>query len=936
MIIDNLYNGATSFLPSMRKVMVFFTFMCAFSMAYSQTYYLHVGEAKFLGIPYTNYVVEGSASWGCTHRQIDASTDDKESGVIITIKQYFSDAATISVTWTEEYFNSRTGHSQFTAHGHTWTIRCKPVNINLAESNIEMKPGDTKRLNYSWSEPSWASAAQVEWVSSDPSIATVEGSSSSITKYATITAKKSGNVTITANTNMGPSAVCNVTVKAVEPNSVSLPSTAWTKVGESVKLSPTLYPSNAQTTYTWSSDNTNVATVSQNGLVNGKKTGTANITVKTANGKTATCRVTVEKGDLTLSCNTESGLIAKGTKVTLTANRSDAEIYYTLDGSTPTYNSNRYTGSISVNDALTLKAIAMGSEYNSSNLIVRNFQITSLLCVSKTPVKKSWDRYCIPSIQFNDNVFPGKYINSIKVLSDKGEYVPVDIVVHDNCLYFVSQSKLEKGIYKITVPENAIIDSDNHPNMKISYDFEIDIFVGVKSVCAANFHTFVIKEDNSLWGWGKNSCGQLGDGTTEDRLIPVKIMDNVEQVSSTDNHTLALKTDGSVWGWGENEYSKVSSDIPKYDIIKSPIKLMDNIKQVSAGANTSFVIKNDNSLWGWGYNANCQIGDGTRGSSDVPVKVMDNVQKVITSSGNHTLAIKNKTLYGWGVSSNGQLGFVANTVTYSPKRIMDNVADISAGRYESMAIKTNGELWNWGGDKDAPYKVMDKVIQASGCEGHFHAIKNDNSLWAYGSNKNGVLGDGTYTRKNDPVQIIENGVTQVADGYNVAFAITTDDTLLGWGWQAGGRLGDGISDDYGYCKIPKPIIAKEYPNVQGFSCEQEAISILIGQKNIILLKLNPTEAICETISFESSNTKIVTVSERGIVTGISKGTATITVTVDDKFTATCKVTVEESTGINEVESQRTADGHIYSLSGQRLAAPKKGINIINGRKVIVK
>lgn len=910
-------------------------FLCNLSALAVQ---LQIGQTTYFSVTAPEGYIT-SASWSASAPQLQL--EPQMEVCTVCFWNYYEGNVTVTCNFTytyQSYYNGRY-HNMIGNGSRSFIVTCVRPSFSLDKTKVTLQPGEKMILSSITSPKASSQYPKVYWQNSNSSVVEIkydEVYDNSYTQKVTILAKKSGTSTITASIGGGISATCEITVANIDPSSVSLPSTAWTKVGESVKLSPTLYPSNAQTTYTWSSDNTNVATVSQNGLVNGKKTGTANITVKTANGKTATCRVTVEKGDLTLSCNTESGLIAKGTKVTLTANRSDAEIYYTLDGSTPTYNSNRYTGSISVNDALTLKAIAMGSEYNSSNLIVRNFQITSLLCVSQTPVKKSWDRYCIPSIQFNDNVFPGKYINSIKVLSDKGEYVPVDIVVHDNCLYFVSQSKLEKGIYKITVPENAIIDSDNHPNMKISYDFEIDIFVGVKSVCAANFHTFVIKEDNSLWGWGENSCGQLGDGTTEDRLIPVKIMDNVEQVSSTDNHTLALKTDGSVWGWGENKYSKVSSDIPKYDIIKSPIKLMDNIKQVSAGANTSFVIKNDNSLWGWGYNANCQIGDGTRHNSDVPVKVMDNVQKVITSSGNHTLAIKNKTLYGWGVSSHGQLGFVANTVTDSPKRIMDNVADISAGRYESMAIKTNGELWNWGDDKDAPYKVMDKVIQASGWSGHFHAIKNDNSLWAYGSNQHGELGDGTYTRKNDPVQIIENGVTQVADGYNVAFAITTDDTLLGWGWQAGGKLGDGISDDYGYCKIPKPIIAKEYPNVQGFSCEQEAISILIGQKNIILLKLNPTEAICETISFESSNTKIVTVSERGIVTGISKGTATITVTVDDKFTATCKVTVEESTGINEVESQRTADDHIYSLSGQRLAAPKKGINIINGRKVIVK
>lgn len=922
--------------------MVFLTLMCAFTSAYSQAYNLHVGESKFLGIPFTHLVVTGSANWSCSHQQIDASTDDKESGVIITIKQYFTGSATISVSWTEEYFNTQMGHSVFTAHYHTWTIRCVPVNIILSDSDVEMKPGDTKRLNYSWSDPSWASAAQVEWVSSDPSIATVEGSSSSITKYATITAKKSGNVTITANTNMGPSAVCNVTVKSVEPSSVSLPSTALTKVGKSVRLTPTLYPSDAETTYTWSSDNTSVAFVSQNGEVSGKKTGTANITVTTANGKTATCRVTVEKGDLTLSCNTESGLIAKGTKVTLKANHYDAEIYYTLDGSTPTTKSTRYTVPVTINEDLTLKAIAAGSEYNNSSVLTREYIVTSLAILSVYPESKATSANTIPSITFNDYVYESDNLNEIKLKAEDGNVITGDAIIIDGILHFVPSERLSIGKYTLIIPSSAVISTIGEKNVNQECQFEIvrsSSEPRMKDIATGYDLYLSVDDEGSLWTWGDNWHGGLGWGiNASSRDYPSKIMDNVKAISTDYARSMAVQEDGTLWAWGNNVDGRLGDGTENDHNI--PFILSKNVKSIAQSDMRSFYIKQDGTLWGWGDNWQGTLGNGTRTNETTPTMITDNAMQV-SSGGYHTMLIKKDyTLWGCGSNQAGSLGFENEGYEHlypNFQKIMNNIVSVKAGYGHTLALDTYGTLWAWGmnengqvGDgttKDVykPKKIMTDVKMISAKENQSFAIKQDGTLWAWGNNERYQLGDGTNTERHSPVKIMDNVKNVYADDSRT-MAIKEDGSV--WIW--------GVTQKY------SQLYPSALPNgffqantVESIELKNKNIVVGLGNKALIQVQCLPLGSDYNTISFAYAINRL-SVNSRGVITPLQTGTTFVTVTVDDLFTATCKVTVEESTGINEVENQGTTDGHIYSLSGQRLAAPKKGINIINGRKVIVK
>ena len=135
------------------------------------------------------------------------------------------------------------------------------------------------------------------------------------------------------------------------------------------------------------------------------------------------------------------------------------------------------------------------------------------------------------------------------------------------------------------------------------------IMDGVASASAGGSHSMAIKDDGSLWAWGQNMFGQIGDGTTEYRATPVKIMDGVAAVSARDTLTMALKKDGSLWAWGWNGYGGLGDGTNTYRA--APVKIMDGVAAVAAGNYHSMAIRADGSLWAWGSNSNGQIGDGT-------------------------------------------------------------------------------------------------------------------------------------------------------------------------------------------------------------------------------------------------------------------------------------------------------------------------------------
>jgi len=346
------------------------------------------------------------------------------------------------------------------------------------------------------------------------------------------------------------------------------------------------------------------------------------------------------------------------------------------------------------------------------------------------------------------------------------------------------------------------------------------IAVDADIIAAGGANSYAIKEDGSLWAWGNNAFGQVGDGTRTDQSSPIKIMDSVVSVSTSSifhwhdeqAHTLAIKTDGSLWAWGSNGYGQLGDganiDNP------SPVKIMDDTIAVSAGASHSMAISSDGSLWAWG---SWSLTGSTVRSRQSRTKIMNDV--IAISAGEvHSLALQNDgSLWTWGDNSNGQLGYDKDVFNASPVKIMDDVIAISAGAYHNLAIKKDGSLWVWGSNSTgqlgnstmiqitSPVKIMDDIVDISAGFSHSLAVTGNGELLTWGFSFPNITGN--ENNGPDPVHVID-GVVKVSAGMNHSMALKSDGSLWAWGYNNFGQIGDGTVTiiDWGDHDIVEEII----------------------------------------------------------------------------------------------------------------------------------
>ncbi|HZG55277.1 immunoglobulin-like domain-containing protein, partial [Paenibacillus sp.] len=225
------------------------------------------------------------------------------------------------------------------------------------------------------------------------------------------------------------------------------------------------------------------------------------------------------------------------------------------------------------------------------------------------------------------------------------------------------------------------------------------------AVSAGDLFTLALDSGGNVWSWGYNGSGQLGDGTTTNRTAPMQIpsatLSDVIAIAAGPYFAAALKHDGTVWTWGYNGYGQLGDGTTTNRTIPTQVGGLANGAAIAAGDRHILVLKQDGTVWTWGNNSNGQLGDRTSTSRRSPAMALGltNVKRIAAGS-QHSIAVKEDgTLWTWGSNNYGQLGDGTTTDRWSPSR-SKTLADITEiglrGDLHSLALGHDGDVWAWG------------------------------------------------------------------------------------------------------------------------------------------------------------------------------------------------------------------------------------------------
>ena len=603
-----------------------------------------------------------------------------------------------------------------------------------------------------------------------------------------------------------------------DPTGVSItPSNPSVYVNEWIDIYATMKPSNAESTLSWRIADPTIATYTQSQndriSVRGLKEGNTTITVKTENGYSATCYLTVQSLNPTGISLPSAMSIIVGESKSINATVYPSNATYTLswssdDESVATVSS---SGLVYARSEGTALITAKVNGYNLSDYCMVSVKKPTLTLTSSLAgglIKKG----SIVELTASDSRASIYYTLDGSTPNESSTKYSTPIVINKNLTLKAiashndyKTSNVLTANYEVTSlkvvgtnPENGATDLGRYTMPSVTFNTEIkqgdnfadikltkngsDEVAGERIICGNTLY-FVPEENLSTARYSlsipskslKNSAEESNMNTT--LSFSAIGISSYPQVGQGGSYMGVLKSDGTLWLWGNSSSTS------------TPREMFSNIKLFSIGGGHIMFVKNDNSLWLCGDNSHGQIGNSSTNSVSInsPVKIMDDVL-AIAAGYNTSYAVKTDgSLWAWGGNQCGQIGDGTTTDRKSPLKIIDgNIKNVYAGDYTVMAITNSDQMMRWGrisvgGKQTQPSYFMSDVLYATINSAFGHnamVIKNDNSLWE--------INNSDYT------QIFQNVIHTDMGNYQ-SLALKDDHSLWIWGGNDYGQQGTGTS-----------------------------------------------------------------------------------------------------------------------------------------------
>ena len=350
----------------------------------------------------------------------------------------------------------------------------------------------------------------------------------------------------------------------------------------------------------------------------------------------------------------------------------------------------------------------------------------------------------------------------------------------------------------------------------------------VSAIMGCEMHNVALKSDGTVWSWGMNAFGQLGNGTTNDSWTPVQTgltavppLTSVVKLGGRPYFTIAVKSDGTVWSWGMNRYGQMGNGtvnplsgpqvtVPTMVSNSWPGGSINSPRQVTCGYQFGAALTTNGTVWTWGSGSHGELGQGAATTSYYPAQVPGLTNIISISAGwFHILAVKSDgTAWAWGNNSNGELGDGTTANRFNPVQVLNvsNAVAVSGGDSHSSALTADGMVWKWGlndlgelgnGTTNStpnayPAKILtDKfgngfsnIVMMAARDYHNIALKTDGSVWMWGANDQGQCGNGTTNNTWQPTPVLGLG-PRVGLGLNIQPSAGPGYVDLTWNSSAG-------------------------------------------------------------------------------------------------------------------------------------------------------